>query len=188
MKNPFLADGGSGKYMFWNKPISRRSFFKALGATGAAGLCSYGYGYTVEAHRLVVEQVNVPIPGLAARWHNCRVVQLSDLHAGRTSYAHLENAVQMALALKPDFLLITGDFVDSKKVDLARLGQIIAPAAAQVPTLGCTGNHDFAHMYTDPVFIGQVCDTLSAVGVRVLRNQVWRPSTEAAPREGDLCF
>ena len=48
------------------------------------------------------------------------------------------------MALKPDYLLITGDFVDSRLDDLDALCNILRPLTAKVPTLGVTGNHDFA--------------------------------------------
>ena len=182
--------------------FTRRTFLRALGASTLAGVAAYAYGSTIETRRLVVQHVTIPIPGLAARWHNCRLVQLSDLHIGRASLTHNDNALKLALSLKPDFLLITGDFIDSNKTDLAQVGKLLAPAAAQVPTLGCTGNHDFAQRLHDPVFIERVCDTLGAAGVRMLRNQVFLPGHQHSAKEpastfidadakqtpGDLCF
>lgn len=178
------------------KLLSRRNFLKAAGASTLAGGAAYAYGSTVEVHRLVVEHVTITIPGLAAHRHNCRIVQLSDLHIGRTSHAFIEKTLRLTVALNPDFLLLTGDIVDSAKTDLAQLTKTLAPFTSQIPTLACTGNHDFAHSNTNSAFATSVCDALASAGVRTLRNQIHLPPfrpTDTTPSPtptlpGDLCF
>ncbi len=149
-----------------------------------AGGATYAYGSTIAVHEVVTEHVTIPIPGLAPRWHNQRIVQLSDLHAGRTSMAHIQHALQVALDLQPEFLLITGDFIDNKRVDPAELCAALRPVTAKIETIGITGNHDFSHIFNDLTFVNFVCDSLLGAGVRMLRNGLYQP--RAGP--GELCF
>ena len=65
--------------------LTRRRFLQTLGGAGLLGTGTLGYASLIEIHRLVVERITIPIPGLAARWHGRRLVQLSDFHAGRTT-------------------------------------------------------------------------------------------------------
>jgi len=162
--------------------FSRRRLLKMLGGTLLSGGGVYAYGAAVEANRLVVEHVAVTVPGLAKSRQGQRFVQLTDFHAGRTSIKLIEKSLAMALALKPEALLITGDFVDNKYVDMKEICGLLREAARHVAIIGCTGNHDFAH--GNLAFADHVCANLAAANVRVLRNDAWQPTAGA----GELCF
>jgi predicted MPP superfamily phosphohydrolase len=167
--------------------ITRRGFLKACGAVVATGAATYGYGYFIGVKALTVEHVTVTVPGLAARWHNRRIVQLSDLHAGRTSIEIIRRALGMALDLAPDFLVITGDFMDSRYARTDPLAAALKPVTAKVETLGCTGNHDFSHSLE---IANRVCGALEGAGVRMLRNGIYQPAVGGAGGggPGGLCF
>lgn len=70
-----------------------------------------------------------------------RIVHLSDLHFGRTSPALLEPLLQQTNDLKPDLIVISGDFTQR-----ARVWQYQEAAAfvarLNAPTLSVPGNHD----------------------------------------------
>ncbi|MDH2325688.1 metallophosphoesterase family protein [Cereibacter sp. SYSU M97828] len=70
-----------------------------------------------------------------------RIVHLSDLHFGRTSPALLEPLLAETNALKPDLVVISGDFTQR-----ARIWQYQEAAAfvkrIEAPTLSVPGNHD----------------------------------------------
>jgi uncharacterized protein len=164
--------------------FTRRNLLKALGGLTLLGAGVGAYATLIEVHRLVVERITIPIPGLAARWHGRSLVQLSDFHAGRTALSHIDRALRMALDLQPDFLLITGDFVDSPAADVDALCQVLRPIATQVETLGVTGNHDFGRGFANPKYADSLCAALAAAGVRMLRNAVYQPH----PGPGELAF
>jgi len=161
--------------------MTRRGFFKKLGVACAMGGATYAYGAGVEVHHLVTEQVAVRVPGLSPARHRTRLVQLSDFHVGRTSMNFIEHAFATALALKPDYLVLTGDFIDSPHSDIGEICNVIARFAAMVPTLGCTGNHDYSNNHA---LADHVSNALSAAGVTMLRNDVYQPMAGA----GELCF
>jgi uncharacterized protein len=164
--------------------LTRRRFLQTLGGAGLLATGTLGYASLIEVHRLVVERITVPIPNLAARWHNRQLVQLSDFHAGRTALAHINRALHVALDLKPDFLVVTGDFVDSQDADIDALCRVLHPVTTQVETLGITGNHDFGKGFAHRAFADTLCAALTAAGVRMLRNEVHQPHTGP----GELAF
>jgi uncharacterized protein len=164
--------------------LTRRTFLRALAGTGILATGTLAYATLIEPRRLVLEHLSIPIPNLAAARHNTRLVQLSDFHAGRVDLSYLDRALHLALEQNPDFLLLTGDFVESGTPAIADdLAKILRPIAAHVETLGITGNHDFGKGHS-PAFADRVCSALSAAGVRMLRNAIHHPRTGL----GELAF
>ncbi len=139
----------------------------ALGGVALAGGGTAAYARYVEPQRLAVEQVELAIAGLPAPLLGLRVVQLSDLHLGPlVPPEHVRAAVDLALALRPDLFVLTGDFVTRGiPADLPTLGAELSRLAAPLGVLGCLGNHDHR---TDPA---AVADAAERAGVRVLRNE-----------------
>jgi uncharacterized protein len=124
--------------------VTRRKFL-ALGtvALGAAGLGGAGYSVFWEPRQLRVERTVVTLPGMA-RNRPVRILQLSDLHRSSVvPLAFIEEAIQRGLALDPDLILLTGDYItagfDTELTDYAR---VFARASRARPTFAVMGNHD----------------------------------------------
>ena len=82
--------------------------------------------------------------GLPAAYHGKQFVQLSDLHSG---FAKLEAAYEMAIervnALKAEFLMITGDFVDDHAVPIDYpIHKFLSRFCTKHGTFGVFGNHE----------------------------------------------
>ena len=93
---------------------------------------------------------------------NYRLVQISDVHIGSRHASFLRPIVQKVIGLKPELLLITGDFVDLnglKLEDLAPFQQI------QCPIYFVIGNHE---RYID---LDATLATLEQGGFNILRNE-----------------
>ena len=106
------------------------------------------YGTLFGANVLRRERVEVPVAGLPPGWHGARIVQLSDLHAGRhVSAERLRRIARRAARLKPDLLVVTGDIVHNS------------------PTFAILGNHDFW------AGADAVDRELTHAGIQVLRNR-----------------
>jgi uncharacterized protein len=91
-----------------------------------------------------------------------RIVQITDVHIGSRSSRFLDRIVDRILELEPDFLCITGDFVDAPGIterELASLGKI------ECPIYFCIGNHE---RYED---LQNIVERLEHLGVVVLRNR-----------------
>jgi predicted MPP superfamily phosphohydrolase len=92
---------------------------------------------------------------------NYRIVQISDIHIGSRSAEFLHRIVRRINGLQPDYVMITGDLLDTSRVgrqELAALGDIIATAYFIV------GNHE---RY---VGLEHVIPIVEELGLQVLRN------------------
>lgn len=105
-----------------------------------------------------------------------RVVVLSDIHIGNEAMdaARLRRIVGQVNALKPDLVVLAGDYIAGHRAVTARTfaPHLVAPLAALRAPLGVVavmGNHDYD---TDPA---RIIRALRAAGIRVLVN-------EAVPR------
>lgn len=101
-----------------------------------------GWGY-VEARSVHLRTVTVLSDKLKAGMPPLRLVQISDLHVGRTSRQEITDAVLARVQeARPDILVSTGDLVDA--VD-SNVDEVMMRLAAIQPRLGkfsITGNHE----------------------------------------------
>jgi hypothetical protein len=89
-----------------------------------------------------VERVEIGVPGLHPDLEGFRIVQISDLHVGRTiRRAYVERTVAKALALAPDLFALTGDIVDGPVERLAFHVESLRNLA-QKNCFFILGNHD----------------------------------------------
>lgn len=151
--------------------MNRRSFFKRL-AAGAA-LPSYAFGVepkwlerTVHSVPLGNRRISAPL----------RILHLSDLHVSSfVPFSLIERAVDMGLAMKPDIVCLTGDFVTNHEpFDAAEYRRILRKLPDRVPSFACLGNHDggpwaAAHIrgYPDTSVVRAL---LASSGIRLLHN------------------
>jgi predicted MPP superfamily phosphohydrolase len=79
--------------------------------------------------------------GLHEAHDGLTIAQLSDLHVGwQTPEARLRAAIDTTNALRPDLVLLTGDFVTWSQKPLLELPKLLGQLRA--PTFACLGNHD----------------------------------------------
>ncbi len=115
--------------------MNRRNFLKLLGASfGAAASGSY---YFYELDWVRVERVVLKGPEKAGGF---RIVQLSDLHIHGLGFRE-ERALKALRKLKPDLLVITGDFIDEPG-GLRPMLSFVEEACMNRPTYGVLGNWD----------------------------------------------
>ncbi len=89
-------------------------------------------------------------------------VQITDVHIGSRSSRFLERIVDRIIAIAPDFVCITGDFIDASGVSETQLGAL---KRLGCPVYYCTGNHE---RYED---LERILTRLRNLGVQVLANQ-----------------
>ncbi|CAA9488934.1 MAG: hypothetical protein AVDCRST_MAG09-714 [uncultured Sphingomonas sp.] len=120
----------------------------------------------------VVRRATIAMPDWSAGARPVRVAFLSDVHVAGPDMppSRLRRIVGQVNALRPDVVLIAGDFVSDKRVAtrrypameaLAPLAQLNAPLAKAA----VLGNHDHWRGATE------VSKALKAAGIRVLSNQ-----------------
>src|SRR5262245_36090871 len=94
---------------FGIKKLSRRRF---VAGTLGGGLGGLAYMKCVEPRWLAVGQHQVRFPGTTAGQAPIRLLHLSDFHASEeVSLEFISTAVRQGLALKPDLICLTGDFI-----------------------------------------------------------------------------
>lgn len=137
----------------------------AIGGLGAAFL---GYAGGIERRWLEVTRHHVEMVGLPPEWDGVRIVQLTDFHLGipGAPYGMLERAVARAVAMEPDLIVLTGDYVHG---GIPRPLDFLAPLATAAPTIAVLGNHDYLQRQIGADLIVKELETQ---GVTVLRNDL----------------
>ena len=149
--------------------LTRRSF---LGVAGTSLLGLGLYSGEIARHDLVVERRTISIENLPDVFAGFRIAQISDIHfAEYTEPAFVHRAVDTLNQLRPDMVVLTGDFVSMGPVRKDRaeawiplcteiLGRISCPLR-----YGVLGNHDWM------VNGDMVVESLGSHGIRVLQNE-----------------
>ncbi len=131
--------------------LSRRGVLKGLTALLGSGLATAAYGFGVEARSTRVTRYAFTPPG----WqHDYRltIAVLTDMHVIEPwmGLVRLREIVDATNALKPDIVLLLGDYAAGRHI--RRIGRVVAPEAwaAELARLSAPlgihavlGNHDY---------------------------------------------
>lgn len=149
--------------------FNRRRFLKGAGLT-LAGL--FVYATEISRHELITEHRTIHIARLPDAFHGFRIAQLSDIHFEEfTEPTFLKYAVHRINQLKPDLVLLTGDYISAGPRHWAFAFEAAVRCAAILRNLQCPlryailGNHD-AQVSSE-----RVLAALSSNGITPLVNQ-----------------
>lgn len=113
-----------------------------------------------------VKRITINLKHLPQQWKGAKIVQLSDLHIGLVQGSEwLSEVVKRTNALKPDLILITGDFVDGTVQRLLPQMQPLRGLKATYGVYGIPGNHEYYSGYRSWM------TALSELGVKMLENE-----------------
>lgn len=149
------------------RKLTRRAFLKRTALWSGAALVpgSYGWATQIEPYRLEIRRVTLRLPRLTPAFNNLTLAQISDIHVGSwMSYERLQRVVAAINALKPDYVVITGDFASRVAAPHMRVLDALRALSPRHDTLYVLGNHD--HWSN----AGEVRSTLSKIGMGELRN------------------
>lgn len=155
-------------FLFWLFPSfskERRGFFQnALNlSSGIFALGYLGVGLVEGRLQPKIERVKIPLKNLKSPMS---AVQVSDLHIGGLIEENVvRQIVQQINALKPDFIVLTGDIVDTEITKVPRAIEELAKLNAPLGVYFIAGNHEYFHSI-QPLFEG-----LKSIGIRVLENE-----------------
>lgn len=154
--------------------MARRRFLKA-GLLGAAGLALYSG--EIERHWAVVHRRTITLAHLPEAFENTRIVQISDIHLDAwTEPFFLRRVVRTINRMKPDLVVLTGDFVSivpdhfpssfhAQPIDAAwQCARILSELECR-QVYASLGNHDIS------VSVPEVTRALAAHGITVLNNR-----------------
>ncbi|MEO1365570.1 MAG: metallophosphoesterase [Acidobacteriota bacterium] len=132
------------------------------------------YARSLEPHWLQLVELDLPIAALPRGLEGRTLLHLSDLHVGVVDGDFLAASFAAARALRPDFVVITGDwisYIDRSTLDeLAR--RVAGLPTGRLGTFGVLGNHDYGHNWQMPEVAARLQEIVEGVGVRLLRNEV----------------
>jgi predicted MPP superfamily phosphohydrolase len=161
--------------------VNRRVFLYGL---PTAALSAFGYARFMEPHWLEDTQKTV-VTGRKLR-RPLRIAHIADFHAsGLIRISFLVEAFRRVLAMKPDLVCITGDFVTTDNdFDKPKYEAALQMLSSKVPTYAVMGNHDggvwaaqsgwFAnHLY--------VQEMVTRGGVQVLHNDAAKLEVDGMP-------
>ncbi len=139
------------------------------------GMALLGRAYATATADPVVRRAQIALPGYPANAPPITLALISDIHVAGPDMPpeRLARIVKQLNALKPDMVVIAGDFVSDKRVATRfySFTEAVAPLAQLRPRLGSfavLGNHDFWRNEAE------ARKSLSAVNVHVFDNDAIR--------------
>lgn len=114
---------------------------------------------------LTVEEIVITSKRIPTPFTGFRMVQVSDLHH-RSFGEDNQTLLDMIQKAKPDIIVLTGDFVDSRHTDLAVALAFAKQSVKIAPTYYVTGNHE-ARITEWQTFAAK----LKISGVKILENE-----------------
>ena len=124
---------------------TRRQFLANTARTAAAcAMLAGGYSMFLEARWFEVTRRRQAIRGLPPELAGLRLVQLTDIHHGPSlSLGYVREIVAATNALKPDLVLLTGDYVHRSPAYIDPVVRELAELRASAGVVGVLGNHDW---------------------------------------------
>ena len=122
-----------------------------------------------EANSLSLEHIKVTLNRLPPSLNGFRIVHLSDIHHSRfTGLEHIARAVETANDMKPELVVLTGDYVSHDTDYIAPVADALGKLESKFGTFACLGNHDH---WTDAEL---VTDLFRGEGITMLVNEGFR--------------
>lgn len=126
--------------------MNRRTFLTtALAATVPAGAGAAAYGL-FESGWLQITRPALAVPRLSAAFDGTTVAFLTDIHHGPfTSLDYVNAVVRTTLALRPDLVVLGGDYSLKESKYVRPCFDAMAALSAPLGVYGVLGNHDYRH-------------------------------------------
>ena len=170
--------------------ISRRRFFQFLAGLGAFGMSTTAYGFSEPVLRLRVARYALDPPQWPAGF-KLNIAVLADIHACDPwmSLQHIEAIVERTNALRPDIIVMLGDYVAghrhvTRRIPSEEWAHVLAGLTAPLGVHAILGNHDY---WDDRTVQREGQGTtvsrraLEAVGIPVYENDVIRLTKSDRP-------
>lgn len=129
--------------------LTRRRFLKFTGGLGAFGVSTTAYGFSEPVVRLRVARYNISPPQWPAGL-KLRIAAIADLHACDPwmSLDHVNAIVERTNALKPDIVVMLGDYVAGHRnvtrfIPASEWAAVLAGLKAPLGVHAVLGNHDW---------------------------------------------
>lgn len=154
--------------------MTRRRWLGLAAGGLALGPGSVAYARFIEPTWLKTVRHSVPLDDAPPSREPVSLLHLSDLHASPVvPYDYLEHMVDRAVALRPDVIAITGDFVTRAISQRDRYVALLTQLSEAAPTFAVPGNHD-GGVWVGPrggyATLREINGLLADAGITVLGN------------------
>lgn len=136
------------------------------------------YAIFIETFWVQICHLKLPIQKFRGPRKPLRLVQMSDLHFGPTNHAqaYFKKCIQKANDLKPDVMVLTGDYLQWDEKYAEGLGQLLGELKAGLGVFATLGNHDYGVCHAgekqhDPIDYQKIINIFTNNGIRVLHNE-----------------
>ena len=101
------------------------------------------YSFIFEPNNIQIEKIDIEIENLPADFNGVKIVHLTDFHSFGFDERE-KRVIEIVKEINPDFVFITGDFVDSKTKDFDSCAKFWQELGKQYDgrIFGVLGNHD----------------------------------------------
>ncbi|MCK5123385.1 MAG: metallophosphoesterase [Candidatus Pacebacteria bacterium] len=153
------------------KNIKRKRFKKLflLLAFLISLITLFYYSFVFEPNNIQIEKINIEIKNLPEEFEGTKIVHLTDFHS-RNFGKREERVLKILKDLDPDFVFITGDFIDHSTKDLDSCQKFWRKLSNQHQgkVFGVLGNHE--HWLKSPD-ISAIKRMLERNGISILNNE-----------------
>jgi predicted MPP superfamily phosphohydrolase len=154
--------------------VSRRQLMCTAGVAAAAVAGTGFYTWRLEPHWLEIVRRPLLVRGLPAVLMGRTLAQISDIHVGlRVDDAYVLNVFTRVAELRPDIVVLTGDFVSHHDRVFEQMEAVYRHfPKGRMATIGTLGNHDYGPGWSHAEIADRVVAIAQQGGIVVLRNQV----------------
>lgn len=147
---------------------SRRRFLEQTAiAVSATPFVAGAYGLLYGRLNLETTRQRIRLARLPKAFHGFRIAQLSDIHIGPFMPAEeIRRYATIANELKPDLIVLTGDYINWDPSTQSAVVQALAGLKAPFGVFGSLGNHEAWYEVEDSLL-----RLFAARGIRILRNE-----------------
>src|SRR5580692_847506 len=159
--------------------LTRRRFLQISVGVAATGALALGEDIVIlEPNHPILTTFELTFPKLPAAFNGFTIVQLSDFHYDERAAVPIRAAIEIVNGLRPDLIVLTGDFVTvpplhkilrnerSAAQPAESCALLLSQLRARLGVVSVLGNHD-----VDTREASWIVKTLNSHGLRVLRNQ-----------------
>ena len=147
------------------KPSNKK---KILFITGFLVTLSW-YSFVFEPNNIQIEKINIEMTNLPESFDGTKIVHLTDFHSYGFNKRE-KKVLEMVDGLNPDFVFITGDFVDRKTKEINSVQEFWQELGNkyQGKIFGVLGNHEYGNKNADSDSLEEL---LEESGIVILDNE-----------------
>ena len=163
--------------------LKRRKFFLRFISVFLVVSFALGIFTLYDNFRLDVEHIPVSSSKLSQSFDGFKIAHISDYHSRKSKIVN--DLIFKALnEEKPDIIVLTGDLVDCRSVDVATAISFAERLSEITDVYFVSGNHEGNYLITDPWGYMSYMEQLRATGVKVLTNE----TTEIHAEDGSSFY